>query len=141
VHLTLRTADEATVRLIDSLVAFWLVFWLVIGAWSGYTIWQVSGLGDTVTTSGQALNSAGEALQAVGEVPVVGESTGELGDEVVGTAADIADRGQEIKAQLRQLSLLLGLSIALMPTTPVIWLYLPARRREVDRLRRPAGRG
>lgn len=136
---SVRTADEPTVRLLDGLVAFWLVLWLVVGLWSGYTIWQVSALGDTVTSSGRALDSAGEALQSVSEVPVVGERSGDLGDEVVATAADIAGRGQEIKSDLRRLALLLGLSIALMPTAPVLGLYLPlraARRRDVRELRR-----
>jgi len=125
------------------MVAFWLVLWLVIGAWSGYTIWQVSALGDTVTRSGQALGSAGEALQSVGEVPVVGDRPGELGDQVVDTALDLTVRGQDIKSDLRRLALLLGLSIVLMPTTPVLGLYLPlrlARRREILELRRALAR-
>lgn len=142
-RLTIRTADEPTVRLLDGLVVFWLVLWLVLGGWSGYTIWQVSDLGDTVTTSGQALDSAGRALESVGDVPVVGERPGELGSEVIATADEIAARGQEVKSQLRQLSLLLGLSITLMPTTPVLGLYLPlrwARRRETAELRQALSR-
>lgn len=138
VRPTIQNADEATVRLLDGLVIFWLVLWLVVGAWSGFTIWQLSGLGDTITTSGNALKSTGEALQTVGQAPVVGEGPGELGDEVVTTAEDVAGRGQEIRTQLRVLSLLLGLSIMVMPTTPVLGLYLPlrlARRRDADELR------
>lgn len=133
----LRTIDEATVRLIDGLVGFWLVLWLVLGAWSGYTLWQLSDLGDTVTRSGQALDSAGQALETVGELPVVGDGPAELGREVVGAAEDITVRGQELRSQLRRLSLLLGLSITLIPITPVLGLYLPmrlARRREVRAL-------
>ncbi|NYD40380.1 hypothetical protein [Nocardioides panaciterrulae] len=122
----------------DGLVAFWFVLWLLVGAWSGYTMWQLSGLGDTVTSSGQAIGSAGQALRAVGKVPVVGERPGELGRQVVATGADVADRGQQVKSELRQLSLLLGLAIALAPTTPIAGLYLPlrlARRRETIELR------
>ena len=139
VRLSVRTADESTVRLLDGMVAFWLVLWLVVGAWSGYTIWQVSALGDTVTKSGNALGSAGEALQSMREVPLIGETPAELGDQVVDTAVDITARGQAIKSDLRRLALLLGLSIVLMPTTPVLGLYLPlrlARRRDVRELRR-----
>jgi len=139
VRLTIRTADQATVRLFDGLVVFWLVLWLVVGTWSGITIWQLSDLGDTVSTSGRALTSAGRALESVGNVPVIGEGPAQLGREVVATADDITGRGAEIKSQLRQLSLLLGLSIMLMPTTPVLGLYLPlraGRRREVAEIRR-----
>lgn len=142
-RLTIRTADEPTVRLLDGLVVFWLVLWLVVGGWSAHTIWQVSDLGDTVTTSGEALDSAGRALESLGNLPVVGEGPAELGRETVTTAQDVAARGQEIKSQLRQLAVLLGLSIMLMPTTPVLGLYLPlrwARRRETAELRRSMSR-
>jgi hypothetical protein len=137
--LSIRTSDESTIRLLDGLVAFWFVLWLVIGGWSGYTIWQLSELGDTVTSSGNAIGSAGEALEAVGGVPVVGERPAELGRQVSATGDDVAVRGQQVKSQMRQLSLLLGLAIALMPTTPVLGLYVPlrvGRRREADELRR-----
>ncbi len=135
---TIRTADESTIRLLDGLVVFWLVLWLVLGVWSGVTIWQVSGLGDTVTSSGEALEVAGEGLQNLGEVPLVGDGPGELGAQVATTATEVASRGQEIKGQLRRLALLLGVSIVAIPTTPVLGLYLPlriARRREIADIR------
>ncbi len=137
-RLSVRDADESTVRLADGMVTFWLVLWLVVGAWSGYTVWQASATGDTITTSGRALGSAGKALQSVGQVPVVGATTGDLGDQIAATAVEITARGQTIKGDLRRLSILLGLSIALMPTTPVVGLYLPlrlARRRDLQELR------
>jgi hypothetical protein len=136
--LTIRTADSSTTRLLDGLVGFWLVLWLVLGGWTGYTIWQLSELGDTVSSSGQAIHSAGDALESLGGVPVVGQKPLELGQEVSATGIEINDRGQQVKGQLRQLSLLVGLAAALLPTTPVAGLYLPlrlARRREVQALR------
>ncbi len=138
VTLSIRTADTSTIRLLDGLIGFWLMFWLIIGAWSGITLWQLSELGDTVSNSGEAIGSAGEALTVVGNVPVVGDRPAELGSEVTATGADIVERGQQVKYQLHQLALLLGLAIALMPTTPVLGLYLPlrmARRHETRELR------
>ncbi len=137
--LTVRTSDTSTIRLLDGLVVFWFALWLVVGGWSGYTIWELSELGDTVTESGESIHSAGQALEALGGVPLVGERPLELGKETSATGLDIADRGQQVKSQLRQLSLLLGLAIALMPTTPVLGLYLPqrlARRRDMRALSR-----
>jgi len=137
--LTIRTSDAATIRLLDGLVVFWFVLWLVVGGWSGYTIWNLSDLGDTVTESGESIQSAGEALEALGGVPLVGERPLELGREASATGVDIAQRGQQVESELRQLSLLLGLAIALMPTTPVLGLYIPqrlARRRDLKSLSR-----
>ncbi len=135
---TISTADESTIRVLDGLVIFWLVLWLFIGAWSAVTIWHVGDIGDTISNSGRALETAGTALTKVGSVPIIGDEAGELGNEVVTTAGDVASRGQEVKGQLRQLAVMLGLSIIVMPTTPVVGMYLPlrlARRREISGIR------
>ncbi len=136
--LNVRTADEPTIRRLDGLVLFWLVLWLVIGGWVGYTLWQVSYVGDTVTASGRAIGSSGDALESLGGVPVVGDRTAELGSEAIAAGEDIALRGQEVQAQLRQLAVLLGLAIVLLPASPVLGLYLPlrnARRRDIEEVR------
>lgn len=137
--LTIRSSDASTLRLLDGLVALWFVLWLVIGGWAGYTMWSLSELGDTVSSSGEATQSAGDALQVVGGVPVIGERPLELGKEISATGEEITQRGQQVKGQVRQLSLLLGVAIALMPTVPVLGFYLPqrlSRRRSVKQLRR-----
>ncbi len=137
--LFVRSATPATLRRLDSLVLFWLALWLVIGGWVGYTLWQVSDAGDTITASGRAIGSSGDALESLDGVPVVGDRTAELGDEIAAAGDDIAVRGQEVRSQLRQLSVLLGLTIVLLPATPVLGLYVPARnarRRDVEEVRR-----
>ncbi len=134
-----RAADDTSVRRLDGLVLFWLVLWVVIGGWTGYTLWQLSDLGDTVSISGHAIGSTGEALQSLGGVPVVGDRTSKLGGEVVSAGNDIAQRGQAVRSEGRQLAILLGLAIALLPATTVLGLYLPmraARRRDVAEARR-----
>lgn len=141
-ELDVRTADDSTLRRLDGLVLFWLVLWLVIGGWTGYSIWQVSEVGDTLTTSGRAIGSTGDALESLGGVPVVGDRTEKLGVEVSAAGEDIVARGQEVESQLRQLAVLLGLAIVLLPAVPVLWLYFPlrnARRREIAEVRRLLG--
>ncbi len=137
--LSVRTADSSTLRLLDALAIVWLVLWLALGVASGWTLWNLSDLGDTVTSSGHAIDSAGRALQQLGGVPVIGDQPAQLGKEAVTTAADISARGQEVKSELRLLAVLLGLAIVVMPTTPVLGFYLPLRlerRRTVATLRR-----
>ena len=138
--LSVRTADESTIRLLDGAVVAWMILWLAVGGWSAYTVWELSDVGDTVTTSGTAISSAGEALESLREVPVVGERPAELGEEAALAGAEIQTRGQQVKSQLRQLSVLLGLAVTLIPTTPVLGLYVPLRRarqrerREISRV-------
>ncbi len=136
--LSVRTADEPTIRLLDGLLLGWVALWIVVGVLSGVTMWQLSELGDTVSTSGSAIGSAGRALESLGDIPVIGDRPAEVGRETSVAAADIEARGVQVKGQLRQLSILLGLAITFIPITPVAGLYLPlriSRRREVTNLR------
>jgi len=116
-------------------MVFWVVLWLVVGGGSGVQIFQLTGLADSTVSSGRALGTAGRALSSLAEVPVIGESTGQLGDEVSVTAEKITSSGEQAGRSVRLLGVLVGLAIALGPVGPVLLLYLPlrmSRRREVD---------
>lgn len=124
-------ARTARTDLYNGLVATWCALWLVIGGWTGYELWQLSDLGPTIADSGRALDSAGTALESLGSVPVVGESTGQLGSEVRANASDIVAGAAEARASIRRLAVLLGLTIALVPSVPVLAAHAALRRRLV----------
>lgn len=123
------TTDHRTVRLLDSVVVFWCVLWAVLGVWTGVTLWQAADVGDTISSSGESLASVGEGLEALSDLPVIGDRPGEVGSEVVASAADIVSRGAEVKGQLRLLGVFLGIAVVGIPVTPVLGLYLPLRVR------------
>ena len=126
------TAPAHRLRLLDGVVALWVVFWLTIGTGTAVSVWDLGELGTTLSRSGQALDDAGDALQQLGRIPLVGDRPERLGDEVRRTAAEVTVRGRETRANLRRLAILLGLSVALIPSVPVLALYLAnrsARRR------------
>lgn len=130
-----RPARTATaVAAWDGIVAFWVVFWLVVGAATGYLIWQLTGLSLGVVEAGRALGTAGRALQDLSGAPVIGERTGELGNRVAETAASVRAGGESSMTSLRGLSVLIGVAVSLGPLSPVLFVYLPGRlawRREV----------
>ena len=105
------------------LLAFWCALWLVVGIWIGYEVWQLSALADSVADSGRALNAAGSALQSLGGVPLVGDSTEQLGQRVATNGADIVQSAGLAEESIRRLSVLLGLTIALVPTVPVVVVH------------------
>lgn len=130
--------DGRTLRIWDGLVIFWVVFWVVLAGWTGLLIWQTADTGDTISTSGHSLHSVGQSLVDLSELPLVPDRPGEVGHEVVSSADQITQRGQEIKNQLHRLALLLGISILGVALTPVAGFYLPLRlhrHREVVRVR------
>jgi hypothetical protein len=123
----------------DGIVFFWAVFWLVVGGWTGYEIWQLTGLSTSTVESGHALQTAGQALQNLGHVPVIGNTTGRLGDQVTATAGDIVASGHQADRSIRSMSILIGLAVGIGPTVPLLLLYLPIRigqRRDATDIRR-----
>ena len=125
------TRRNARGDLYKGLIATWCALWLVVGGWTGYELWQLSDLGPTVADSGRALDSAGTALESLGSVPVVGDSTAELGSEVRANAEKIVADAIEARASIRRLAVLLGLTVALVPSVPVLAAYATLRRRRL----------
>lgn len=113
---------------VTGLVATWVALWLVIGSWTGYELWQLGDLGATVADSGRALDAAGTGLQSLGPIPVVGEQTAELGQQVRTNAQDIVAGAAEAQSRTRRLAVLLGLAVALVPSVPVLAVHLALRR-------------
>ena len=109
-------------------VAVWCALWLVVGAWTGYELWQLGELGGAVAESGRSLASAGQALEGLGGIPLVGGRTGEVGAEIQRSSADIVSRAEAAQGSLRQLAVLLGLTVSLVPTVPAVALLGPGRR-------------
>ena len=110
-------------------VAAWCALWLVVGAWTGYELWQLGELGGAVAETGRSLGAAGDALEGLGRTPLVGERTEELGAQVKSSSADIVTEAEGAQGSLRQLAVLLGLTVALVPSVPaVLRLRLSGRR-------------
>lgn len=127
-------ADAATMRVWDGVTAFWVMLWLVVGAWTGYQIWQLTGLSASTVQAGHALGAAGKALQDLSGIPLIGSRTGELGNQVATTGAGIVTGGEHADSSIRALAVLVGLAVGLSPAGPVLLFYLPrrlARGREI----------
>lgn len=137
--LWVSRADHRNVALMDGVAVFWLVLWLVIAGLTGYEVWSLTRLADSAEISAGAADSAGRALQGISEIPLVGDQPGELGTEVRAAAADVRASAAQTREDVQQLAVLLGVAIFLIPSSPVLGFYLPARlrrRREITSLRR-----
>lgn len=115
-------------RATTALLVLWVLGWLLMGAIAGVQLWQLSHLSDTVVESGEALEAVGSGLEALSALPVIGDGPARLGHDVSETAVRVQERGATSRQNVRVLSVVLGLSIALIPTTPVLGLYIPFRR-------------
>lgn len=142
----LPRAANITVRAADIALVTWIVAWLVVGVVAYVEIRDLEQLSDTLAESGTALDTAGAALETIGAIPIIGEGPERLGREVRAAAVEVQRSALETRDSVRALSVLLGMTIGVMPTVPPLAIYLPwrvARRREVaaiaDGLRRHGG--
>lgn len=131
---------------LDLALIAWAVVWIVLGVRVADEVKGLRELSGTVSTVGRAVEESSRTLRGV-ELPILGQGVEELfggeGAEVLRRAqeagASARDSGRSSRESISNLSTLLGLSVAVIPTSPLLFLYLPlrlGRRREAQALRR-----
>jgi hypothetical protein len=114
-------------RRLDIGLAIWAAFWIGIAAWTAYEVASLRSLSDTVVKAGTATESTGHALAAVGHLPFVGGQISQLAAQAVAAGASARASGAATATTIDQLAVLLGIAIALIPTVPLLALYVPLR--------------
>lgn len=109
-------------------VALWVAVWLVLGAWTGVEVWRLSDLTRTVADSGESLSDVGQGLQSFEPVPLVGEEAARIGTRVSDNGVDIVAGAEQARGSFRRLAVLLGVTIAFVPTVPVVVMHRVLRR-------------
>jgi hypothetical protein len=122
----------------------WVLAWAFAGIAIGREIQGLTGVTDSARDAGLATQRAADALDSLAALPLVGGAVGDSADTIRAagqSAVDGADRG---RTRVRRLGALVGLLTALVPTLPLLVLYLPGRlaeagdrRRILDRLGEP----
>jgi hypothetical protein len=115
-------------RALNLALAVWAAFWVGLAAYTGYEVNALRTLGDTVTKAGRATVTTGQAIQALDGIPFVGDRVGSLGDQAVAAGRSAEQSGRTSRGTIDRLAILLGIAIGLIPTVPVLALYLPLRR-------------
>ena len=114
-------------RWLNVAVAIWAAFWIGLGAYTGYEVNALRTLSDTVVKAGQASAAAGDALSTIGNIPLVGGRVGSLGAQAAAAGRSAETSGASSKTTIDQLAILFGLAIGLIPTVPLLALYIPLR--------------
>ena len=114
-------------RRLDVALAIWAAFWIGIAAYTAYEVAALRTLGHTVVKAGAATESTGHALAAVGHLPFVGGRISQLAAQTIAAGASARASGASTASTVDQLAVLLGIAIALIPTVPLLGLYVPLR--------------
>jgi hypothetical protein len=119
-----RTWD---IRTLDVVVTLWVVAWIGMGAEVGRDVHQLTDVPRTLDSTGRALGDVAGSLERLAGLPVVGSQIGPLASRARGQARSIQATGRATDRSVRELSVLLGIAVALAPTAPLLALYVPLR--------------
>ena len=136
-----RVPARRAQSLLDTLLLAWAVLWVIVGIVVANQVRGLAEMSDTVAGVGRATTTVG---QTIGSLPLVGGSLGKSADQISAAGRDAVASAQSAREHARSVGTLLGLSIALIPSLPVLVLYVPGRiagARERRELARAIARG
>lgn len=132
-------------RALDVALAVWCIGWLWM-AWAvSDDVRGLTHLARTVQSVGNATVETGQAVESLGSLPLVGGDVREAGEAIQRAGADAVRSATASRKSVGRTSALLGFSIALIPTLPLLLLYVPQRlyavreQREIARAVRGGG--
>jgi hypothetical protein len=112
---------------VDLLLVVWVVGWIVVGLLIAHRVNGLARLSTTVEKAGQAAEASGTALHSLSGLPFVGGSVGRASERVIQAGQSAVANGRESRASVGDLATLLGIVVALIPSIPVLAVYLPLR--------------
>lgn len=122
-----RRTDAGWMWLVDGVLLLWVLLCLALGAWVAYALWGIASMAGIAIDTGRMVDDAGQLLQRAGDFPIIGDLARGLGDDVRDTAAELIARGRRSAELGRQVSVVVGVAVALAALAPVLGSYLPAR--------------
>ena len=119
--------SHRTSRTIDVILVLWLLLWCAIGYTLGRTVNELSGLSDGVIGAGEGVSDAAGALGDFADVPLIGGGIDAIADRIDAIGQGTVQKGEASKDAIFNVSLLIGLVVALGPTVPLLAVWLVIR--------------
>jgi hypothetical protein len=120
----LRIPAIARITSVDVAVALWAAIWIALAVAVVQNTREVAQLGETVSQTGSAVSEVGGVINSI---PLVPDDVGSASDSVQQAGASAEVNGTEGQDAANRLGIFLGIAIAVIPSVPVIGLYLPIR--------------
>lgn len=112
---------------IDLGAAIWTALWIVVAVQVAIEVRGLRDLSSTVIKTGEAVHESGEALQRLDGVPIVGGELDGSGGRIADAGQSAVESGKSSRESIRNLSLLLGLAIGVIPPVAIVGVYLHLR--------------
>ena len=120
----MRIPAARRITLTDAILAVWAAFWIALGVEIALNTRQVAELGGTVSDTGAAVSQVGGALGAVSVLP---GQAGDVAGSVQQAGANAQTNGCDAEAAADRLAVYLAIAVAVIPSMPLLGLYLPIR--------------
>lgn len=120
--LRIPATDRITIP--DVALAVWAAFWIALAVAVALNTRDVAKLGTTVSQTGTAMNQVGGVI---GSVPLVGGDVGSTSQSIQAAGSSAEANGVQAQDAANRLGIYLGIAIAVIPSVPVLGLYLPIR--------------
>ena len=112
-------------------VALWVAFCIVLGIAIGNEVRQLDRYGLTIDQSANALDRTASALDEIAGLPFIGGDINDLAAEIAVTAQRMRTSAADTRSAAHDLSRLLTAAVTIIPTAPVLAVYLPHRVRQI----------
>lgn len=117
---------------LDALLVAWALTWIAFGLTVASEVKGLRELSGTVSNVGGAVEETGRSIGSLDDLPVIGGRVGEPSRRIEEAGRSAADSGRSSAGSIEELSFLLGLAVAVIPSVPLFGFYLPLR---ISRLR------
>ena len=114
----------------DVAIVLWTALWLVVGLLVHREVSALADASEPVVDAAVALEETAEGIGSIDEIPFVGDIANLPAIERSARRAAVSARvsARETRKGVERLAWLLGVSIALVPTLPLLAVYVPVRR-------------
>jgi hypothetical protein len=112
---------------IDVFVVAWVVLCLLLGVAATKRINRLGRLGDGLVSAGESVSGVGDWIGGLQDTPFIGGSIGAIADRVDALGTSTVEQGRNGKDAVWRAALWIGVLITLLPTLPVLAVWVPAR--------------
>ncbi|HZP72221.1 MAG TPA: hypothetical protein VFA97_02475 [Gaiellaceae bacterium] len=116
-------------RLLDMILAAWIVLWIVAGVLVWHEVRGLRPLAGTVAVAGRSLDDTAAALRGFSGVPLVGPSLRRVANDAAATAASARQSARDGRQSVDRLAVILGIAVPAVAILPLALAYALIRPR------------
>ena len=126
-QVMLSRVSHRHIVMFDVAVVAWILFCLMLGIGATKRVNRLGKLGDGLISAGNSVSGVGGWIGGLSQTPVVGGTFGSVADKINALGSATVQQGRDGKEAIWKAALGIGLLITLVPTLPVLAVWVPLR--------------